>query len=91
MNKENLVEEVLAKGQCPSKKAAQEAVEGLFDSIVKSLAKGEEVSIGGFGIFKVVQRKARMARNPRTGEKIQVAAQKAPRFRPSKNLKEAVK
>lgn len=91
MNKDNLVEAVLAKGHCPSKKAAQEAVETVFNTISNGLAKGEEVSVGGFGIFRVVQRKARMARNPRTGEKVQVPAQKAPRFRPGKGLKEAVK
>lgn len=90
MNKENLVEILLSR-LGGTKKSAQEAVEEIFDSIVKTLAKGEEVSIGGFGIFKVVQRKARMARNPRTGAKIQVPSHKAPRFRPSKSFKEAVK
>ena len=73
------------------KKQATEVVEAVFDTIVKTLSKGEEVAIAGFGTFKVVKRAARMGINPRTGEKIQIAASTKPKFRAGKVLKEAVK
>jgi DNA-binding protein HU-beta len=63
----------------------------MIDSIVSSLKKGNEVSIAGLGIFSVKQRKARQARNPRTGAMVNVPATKAPKFRAAKALKEAVK
>jgi nucleoid DNA-binding protein len=63
----------------------------LIDEITRSLRKGEDVSIAGLGIFKVSHRKARKARNPRTGEEIQVPAMNVPKFKAAKALKEAVK
>ena len=74
-----------------TKKQAQEAVEAMFDTVVKTLSRGEEVAITGFGTFKVVKRSAREGRNPKTGEKIQIAASVKPKFRAGKVLKEAVK
>ncbi len=74
-----------------TKAAADQAVEMMVDTIVKSLKKGEEVSIAGLGIFTVKQRKARQARNPRTGALVNVPAMKVPKFRAAKALKEAVK
>lgn len=74
-----------------TKVQAEQAVEVMLNSIVESLKKGEEVSIAGLGIFSVKQRAAREARNPRTGEAIQVAAMKVPKFRAAKALKDAVK
>ena len=74
-----------------TKKQAQEAVDAFFDTIVKTLARGEEVGIAGFGTFKVAKRAAREGRNPKTGEKIQIAASIKPKFRAGKLLKEAVK
>ena len=74
-----------------TKVQAEQAVEVMLSSIVDSLKKGEEVSIAGLGIFSVKQRAAREARNPRTGEAIQVAAMKVPKFRAAKALKDAVK
>lgn len=73
------------------KKQATAAVEAVFDTIAKTLSKGEEVAIAGFGAFRVVKRAARMGINPRTGEKIQIAASTKPKFRAGKVLKEAVK
>ena len=73
------------------KKQATEIVEAVFDTITKTLAKGEEVAIAGFGTFRVAKRAARMGVNPRTGEKIQIAASIKPKFRAGKVLKEAVK
>jgi len=62
----------------------------MFDAIVNTMKKGEEVSIAGFGIFSVKQRAARMARNPKTGEQVKVAAKRVPKFRPAKGLKDTV-
>ena len=73
-----------------TKKQAEEAVDSVFDTIVKSLSRGEEVAIAGFGTFRVVKRAARTGINPKTGEKIQIAAKTAPKFRAGKLLKEAV-
>lgn len=73
-----------------TKAAAQRAVEAVFDVIMKTLARGEEVAISGFGVFAVAKRKARQGRNPKTGETIQIAAAIKPKFRAGKALKEAV-
>lgn len=74
-----------------TKVQAEQAVEAMLNAIVGSLKKGEEVSIAGLGIFSVKQRAAREARNPRTGESIQVPAMNVPKFRAAKALKDAVK
>jgi len=79
------------KGVDVSKKHAEEVVDFVFDSIADCLKKGEEVSISGFGTFVAKQRKARTARNPRTGEAVQVPAMKVPKFKAGKGLKDAVK
>lgn len=90
MNKQSIVEEV--NGVLGSTKVqAEQVVDTVIESIVKSLKKGEEVSIAGLGIFSVKARAARMARNPRTGEQVKVAATKVPKFRAAKALKDAVK
>ncbi len=73
------------------KKQALQVVEAVFNTITQTLTRGEEVSIPGFGTFKVVKRAARMGVNPKTGEKIQIAASIKPKFRAAKALKEAVK
>lgn len=90
MNKAGIVEAVHAK-LGTTKVAAEEAVDTVISSIVDNLRNGEEVSIAGLGIFSVKQRAARTARNPRTGESIQIQAMKVPKFRAAKALKEAVK
>ena len=74
-----------------TKVQAEQVTDKVFDSIVDSLKKGDEVSIAGIGIFSVKVRAARQARNPRTGETLQVKAMKVPKFRAAKGLKEAVK
>ncbi len=73
-----------------SKKEAAHAVEIVFDTIVRSLVKGEDVMINDFGKFKKVDRKARMGRNPFTGETIKIKASKKARFLPAKGLKDMV-
>ena len=90
MNKASIVEAVHEK-LGSTKADAERAVETVFDSIVNALKNGEEVSVAGFGIFTAKMRAARTARNPRTGESIQVAAMKVPKFRAGKGLKDAVK
>ena len=89
MNKQGLVEMVYGK-LGGTKVQAEEIVDGIFDTIVATMKKGDEVSIAGFGIFSVKSRAARMARNPKTGEQVKVAAKKVPKFRPAKALKDAV-
>lgn len=91
MKKPELVEAVMQTAGIEAKKDAVAAVEAVFDVITKTLSKGEEVAIVGFGVFKVVKRAARMGINPKTGEKIQIAASTKPKFRAGKALKEAVK
>ncbi|MDD5050284.1 MAG: HU family DNA-binding protein [Candidatus Pacebacteria bacterium] len=90
MNKAGIVDMVHMK-LGTTKVQAEQLVDTMLDGIVGSLKKGEEVSIAGLGIFSVKQRAARQARNPRTGESIQVAAMKVPKFRAAKALKDAVK
>lgn len=69
---------------------AERAVDAVLETIVKTMSRGEEVAISGFGTFRVVKRAAREGRNPKTGEKIQIAASTKPKFRAAKLLKEAV-
>lgn len=90
MNKADIIDAVHAKLN-GTKKSAEEAVDTVFDSITSGLAKGQEVSISGFGTFIVKKRAARQGVNPRTGEKIQIAATTTPKFRAGKNLKDAVR
>lgn len=90
MKKQDIIEEVMASAQIETKKQADQAVSAVFDSITKALSRGEDVAITGFGTFKVARRAARMGVNPKTGEKIQIAASVKPKFRAGKLLKEAV-
>lgn len=90
MNKQALADWVHGK-LGGTKVQAEEIVDGLFDAIVGTLKKGGEVSVAGFGIFSVKQRAARMARNPKTGEQVKVAATRVPKFRAAKALKDSVK
>lgn len=90
MTKDGLVA-AMQKTLGGSKAEALRAVETVFDSITKSLARGEDVSVTGFGKFRVVKRAARTGRNPRTGATVQIAAKSVPRFSAGKALKDAVK
>ncbi len=90
MNKVAIVEAVHAKIG-GTKVSAEQAVETMIDTIVTTLKKGGEVSIAGLGIFSTKLRAARPARNPRTGETIQVASMRVPKFRAAKGLRDAVK
>jgi DNA-binding protein HU-beta len=89
MNKNDLIATV-AERTGLSKTGAGEAVEATFDAITKALKAGDEVKIIGFGNFTVSTRAASTGRNPRTGETIQIAASKSPKFKAGKGLKDAV-
>ncbi|MBN2120904.1 MAG: HU family DNA-binding protein [Candidatus Omnitrophica bacterium] len=85
MNKAQLVSTVSEKTE--TKKQAQDIVELILNTIKGTLKKREPVAISGFGTFKVKETKARMGRNPKTGEAIQIPAKKKISFRVSKELK----
>ena len=89
MNKAELVEEVASRTGL-TKKAARETVDTITSAITDSLARGEKVTLVGFGSFKVRKRNPRRGRNPQTGKEIQIPAKDVPKFEPGKNLKEAV-
>ncbi len=90
IKKKELVQ-MLAEKSGAAKKDVEAWLDGLVETLTHLLRKGEKINITGLGIFKVADRKARMGRNPRTGEAIQIAASKKLRFTASKVLKEAVK
>lgn len=90
MTKAELIEKIAAKAKI-SKKAANVALNTFVDSVTAALKKGDRVALVGFGTFSVAKRKARTARNPRTGEAIHVPARKAPKFKAGRELKKAVK
>ena len=89
MNKTELINAV-AKNAELSRKEADKAVNAAFDAITAALKAGEKVAVVGFGGFEVKERAARTARNPRTGEEIEIAASKAVSFKPGKALKDEV-
>ena len=90
MKKAELIEQVQSVAGLDTKHAAEAAVDAVFDSIAKAMSRGEEVAVPGFGTFKVTKRAARQGINPRTGEKIQIAAKTVPKFSAGKGLKDAV-
>lgn len=90
MNKADLIEKV-AKDAKLSKAQAGRAIDSFLKGVTSSLRRGSRVSLVGFGTFSVAQRKARTARNPRTGEPIAVQARRVPRFKAGKKLMQAVR
>jgi DNA-binding protein HU-beta len=91
MTKDGLVEAVMQAAGLDTKAMSQRVVEAVFDAITKTMSRGEDVAITGFGTFRVAKSAAREGRNPKTGEKIHIAASIKPKFRAGKVLKEAVK
>ena len=89
MNKNELVDAVAAAADM-TKADATKAVEAVFESITRSLKKGGEVRLVGFGTFHVTSRAASIGRNPRTGEEIMIPPSKLPKFKAGKGLKDAV-
>jgi DNA-binding protein HU-beta len=90
VNKTELVDQIAQRAGL-SKDQAGEALGATISAIEESLAAGEEIAITGFGKFSVTNRSAREGVNPSTGERIHIAATKAPRFSPGAKLKDAVK
>ncbi|MEM7070742.1 MAG: HU family DNA-binding protein [Pseudomonadota bacterium] len=89
MNKNDLVNAVAAQANLTKSDAAN-AIDGVLDSISAQLKNGGQVRLVGFGTFSVSQRKATTARNPRTGETINVPASNQPKFKAGKALRDAV-
>jgi integration host factor subunit beta len=87
MTKAELVDEVAGMTQL-TKKHAEIIVNTVFESIVDSLKAGEKIELRGFGSFRVRTRGARVGRNPRTGDQVQVPAKVIPYFKPGKELRE---
>ena len=89
MNKNELISR-MAEVEGTTKKAAGEQLEAILAVITEALAEGQEVSLTGFGKFSVTERAAREGRNPQTGEAIQIAASKSPKFKAGKALKDMI-
>ena len=89
MNRNELVDAVTSKTDM-KKSEAGKAVDAVFDSIAEALKGGDEVRLVGFGTFSVASRAATEGRNPRTGEKIQIAASKQAKFKPGKGLRDSL-
>lgn len=89
-NVSDLVDAAVAADEKLTKTQAKAIIDGVFKSISDAAVKGEEVSIPGFGKFKVQSKPARTGRNPATGAAIEIAASKKVAFTPAKQLKDAV-
>lgn len=92
MNREDLALAIMEKQpkDFPSKAAVDKAVKAVLEEIQCAVARGDSVVLPGFGSFKAVERAARVARNPQTGEELNVPARRAPVFKPGKAFKDAV-
>jgi DNA-binding protein HU-beta len=88
MNKSDLIDAI--SGRLGDKKSATEAVNAVLETIQATVASGDKVAITGFGVFEKTDRPARTARNPATGETINVAASSVPKFRPGADFKALV-
>jgi len=88
VNKADLIEVVTAR--LGDRRTASTAVEAVVDAITRAVAKGEKVGISGFGVFEPVDRAARTARNPTTGEAVRLDATRVPKFRPGQGFKDIV-
>lgn len=90
MTRSSLIEKVAARVEGLTLKQTEIVLETVFDSIKEALEKGEKIEIRGFGNFKLKQRLARKARNPKTGDNVEVPEKKAVRFKAGKALREAL-
>jgi len=90
LNKAELVEEVTNYTGL-TKTESREAVNAIISFITDSLARGEKITLVGFGVFQVARRKERTGRNPQTGATLRISARKVPKFRPGKQLMKRVK
>ena len=90
MNKVELIGSVASKSEI-SKKDVEKVINAFTNVVTDTLVDGDKVVITGFGTFDVVERAARIGRNPQTGESIEIGASKSPKFKVGKALKDAVK
>src|ERR687885_246188 len=89
MTKADLIDEVSRVVEL-TRKDSEVVVETIFGSVVHALHSGDKIEIRGFGSFRTRQRKPRVGRNPKTGDRVEVPAKKIPFFKPSKELKDLV-
>jgi DNA-binding protein HU-beta len=89
MNKTQLIDELSSRFE-GNKKAAGQALEAVVDTITRTVAKGEKVAITGFGVFEKIDKPARFARNPATGERVRVKKTSVPRFKAGTGFKDVV-
>ena len=89
MNKPELIAAVAEKAEL-SKKDAEKALKAFTDVVAEELVKGEKIQLVGFGTFEVAEREEREGRNPKTGEKMTIAASRSPKFKAGKALKDMV-
>jgi integration host factor subunit beta len=89
MTKADLVEKIAGQVDL-SKKDSEIVVNTVFRSIIDALAKGDKVELRGFGSFRIRDRKSRIGRNPKTGDRVNVPEKRIPFFKPGKNLKQFV-
>lgn len=89
MNKSQLIDKIAAEADI-SKKAAGLMLDAFTNAVAQALKDGDEVTLAGFGSFKISVRAARKGRNPQTGETIDIQASRSPSFKPAKSLKDAL-
>ena len=89
MNKTELIAAIAEKTEL-SRKDAEKALKAFTEVVEEELKKGEKIQLVGFGTFEVSERAAREGRNPQTGETMQIAASKSPKFKSGKALKDAI-
>ena len=89
MTKADLVDKVTSLGDL-TRRDGEVIVDTLFESVIGALKEGDKIEIRGFGSFRTRQRKSRIGRNPKTGERVDVPAKRVPFFKPSKELRDTV-
>ena len=89
MTKADLVDKVTSLGDL-TRRDGEVIVDTLFESVIGALKSGDKIEIRGFGSFRTRQRKSRIGRNPKTGERVDVPAKRVPFFKPSKELRDTV-
>ncbi len=90
MTKSELIERIASKQSQFSQKDVELAVNEILDSMINALSNGERIEIRGFGSFSLHHRKARVGRNPKTGEQVKLSEKRVPHFKPGKSLKTSV-
>ncbi|MDG6778069.1 integration host factor subunit beta [Thiomicrorhabdus sp. zzn3] len=90
MTKSELIELIARKQTQFSQKDVEIAVNKILDSMIHTLSQGERIEIRGFGSFSLHHRKARIGRNPKTGETVKLSDKRVPHFKPGKSLRERV-